>query len=145
MFKKRLFGMITLIVGVMLAFVVIGCGDTGDPSSPPGGNGTGDGSIDGLAYTATETRSIGGGLEVNLYLLSDDYDTALAFLNTKFDSQGKSSVLGNSNLSTTLASSAPDGAVLYVIEPGSSTKISKYLAKKESGNWNDSCVEWEFK
>jgi hypothetical protein len=36
MFKKRFFGMITLIVGVILIFSLIGCGDNGDPTSPPG-------------------------------------------------------------------------------------------------------------
>lgn len=35
---NKLFGMITLIVGVMLVFTLIGCGDNGDPTSPPGGD-----------------------------------------------------------------------------------------------------------
>ena len=37
--KKNLFGVMTLIVGVVLVFGLAGCGDNGDPSSPPGGNG----------------------------------------------------------------------------------------------------------
>jgi hypothetical protein len=43
---NKLFGMITLIVGVMLVFTLIGCGDDGDPTSPPGGNGNGNGNGD---------------------------------------------------------------------------------------------------
>ena len=38
MFKKRVFGEINLIVGLLLVLSLIGCGDSdsGDPSSPPG-------------------------------------------------------------------------------------------------------------
>ena len=37
--KKNLFGVMTLLVGLVLMFALAGCGDDGDPSSPPGGNG----------------------------------------------------------------------------------------------------------
>jgi hypothetical protein len=46
MLKKRLFGMMTLLVGVMLVLAMIGCGDNGNPTSPSGGNGNGNGSGD---------------------------------------------------------------------------------------------------
>ena len=39
MLKKRLFGLTVLVVGMTLAFTLVGCGDNGDPSSPPGGDG----------------------------------------------------------------------------------------------------------
>ena len=39
--KKNFFGVLALIVGFMLVFALAGCGDNGDPSSPPGGGGTG--------------------------------------------------------------------------------------------------------
>ena len=47
MFKKNIFGMITFIVGVMLAFSLVGCGDSGsgDPSGPGGGSITGQATI----------------------------------------------------------------------------------------------------
>ena len=40
--KKRLFGLTVLIVGIMLAFTLAGCGDdsSGDQSTPPGGGTT---------------------------------------------------------------------------------------------------------
>ena len=40
MLKKRLFGLTVLIVGIMMAFFLVGCGDDnlGDPSTPPGGS-----------------------------------------------------------------------------------------------------------
>ena len=37
MLKKRLFGLTILIVGIMMVFTLAGCGDNGDPTSPPGG------------------------------------------------------------------------------------------------------------
>ena len=42
MLKKRLFGLTVLIVGIMMAFTLAGCGDdsSGDPSTPPGGGTT---------------------------------------------------------------------------------------------------------
>ena len=39
MLKKRLFGLTVLIVGIMMAFTLAGCGDNGDPSGPPWGSG----------------------------------------------------------------------------------------------------------
>ena len=44
--KKNLFGVMTLLVGLVLMFALVGCGDDGDPSSPPGGNGGGSGNGD---------------------------------------------------------------------------------------------------
>ena len=39
MFRKGFFGVMVLLVGLVLMFALAGCGDDGDPSSPPGGNG----------------------------------------------------------------------------------------------------------
>ena len=39
--KKGFFGVLALVVGFVLMFGLAGCGDNGDPSSPPGGGGNG--------------------------------------------------------------------------------------------------------
>jgi len=41
MLMKRLSGILVLMAGIMLVFSLTGCGDNGDPSSPPGGGGNG--------------------------------------------------------------------------------------------------------
>ena len=67
MLKNSVFGMLILIVGIMLVFGLAGCGDNGDPTSPPGeeeGTLTGSVSIGGIPkYTHriwADTSSLGG-------------------------------------------------------------------------------------
>ena len=123
-----LFGFAVIAIAAMVTFA--GCKTEDDGGGNSGGN-----TVDGLVFTAKETRK-----SDTLYLLSDTYDAALASLTTKFGASA-STALGLSNLATDLATNAPDDAVLYIVSKGGS-KTTRYLAKKESGSWSSS-VSWE--
>jgi hypothetical protein len=114
---------------------------TKQQGSGPEVPGTG-GTVDGLAYSATETRTMGGGMGTEkLYLLSGTYEAAHTSLTAQFDSATNSSMGGGSTTTTALATNAPIGAVLYVVSTYSNKTI-RYLTKKASGSWSDT-VEWE--
>ena len=117
------------VIAIAAIFTLTGC-----PTEDDGGGGSDDKTVDGLAFTDKATRS-----SSTLYLLSGTYDAALASLTAKFGAS-ESTILGNSNLATDLATNAPEGAVLYIVSTMSSKTI-RYLAKKVSGDWSSS-VEW---
>jgi hypothetical protein len=73
--KKRLLGLMILIVGFMVIFTFAGCGDNGDSSSPSGGNGSGGGGS-GLIGSNPQIPSFARNAPTNANALASTFTSA---------------------------------------------------------------------